>query len=213
MIKAVLLDYDDILVQSQATRITAYIETAKKFYNLILTETDVKKHWGKPYEQFVSDLFQHIKPAEEIIKNFRQFTASRPLPAYPGAVDFVNTLLDSYVVAVSSGSRKDMLFQDIIRLGFPVDRLFDIQTGDDILHHKPDPRFFDSIMEKLTPKNISRGETIYIGNNLIDYQSASSAGLRFLAIADRTDPPSVFEQNQVDYVLNFPKVIDKIKLF
>lgn len=53
MLKAILFDYDDTLVQTMASKWDALRETGNRFYKLNITDDHIKQFWGKPYEEMI----------------------------------------------------------------------------------------------------------------------------------------------------------------
>jgi beta-phosphoglucomutase-like phosphatase (HAD superfamily) len=51
--KAVLFDFDDTLVESRRMKWDHHKFAAKYFYNLDLTDDDIKEHWGKPMAELL----------------------------------------------------------------------------------------------------------------------------------------------------------------
>jgi phosphoglycolate phosphatase len=105
MIKAIIFDYDETLVQTLDARIQAYIELAKTQYHFELKEETIRKAFGLPYEEFIKILFGEVDTIENIIANYQKITPNFPNKAYPQAVETVNKLLTKYLVGIVSGSR------------------------------------------------------------------------------------------------------------
>jgi phosphoglycolate phosphatase len=210
MIKVVILDYDETLVQTLSSRASAYIALAKEKYNFVLTEEVIKEHYGKPYEDFIHSLFGDVDQVENIIKNYQTYIPKFPNKAYLGSLDCVNLLLQKYKVGVLSGSRRNMMLEDMQKLGFPIDKFFYIQTGEDTNIHKPDPKVFDPLFTHLNSSSINKSEIVYIGDDLRDYEASIGAGIKCICIADHTTSKEVFKSKEINYILDFLELPGKI---
>lgn len=189
MIKAVLFDFDDTLVQTKQVKWQALTETGHRHFQLTITPNDISKYWGLPYRQVLLNLFQHIDTYENINQAYLEVTQEFPMTAYPHAVDTINTLAAKLPTGIVTASSKDMVLPDLKALEFDLDNLFHIQTSEDTDFHKPDPRVFSPSINKLKRLGISPHQTIYIGDSPRDQQAAQKAGLQFLGIVHNTSNP------------------------
>jgi len=211
MIKAVIFDYDETLVQTLASRIQAYIELAKEKYHFTLTEEKIRKAFGLPYEDFIRELFGNVDSVENIISNYQKVTPRFPNKAYPGSIEVVNGLLDKYPVGILSGSRRNMLVSDMEKLGFPIQKFFFIQTGEDTKIHKPDPKVFEPILKITKKMGIKPSEVVYVGDDIKDYDASLGAGVRYVAIANHTTNEEIFINKNIPFILDFSKLPEKIE--
>ena len=210
MIKAIIFDYDETLVQTLASRIRAYIELAKEKYNFVLTEEKIRKAFGLPYEDFIKELFGDVDSVETIIKNYEKVTPKFPNSAYSGSVEVINELLKKYPVGILSGSRRNMLLSDMEKLGYPIDKLFYIQTGEDTQIHKPDPKVFEPILKVTEKMGIKPSEIVYVGDDIKDYDASLGAGIKYVAIANHTTNEEVFKTRNLPYIMDFSELHQKI---
>jgi len=57
---------------------------------------------------------------------------------------------------------------------------FDIIIGgEDVLHHKPDP---EGLLKAIEYLNVKRDETLYVGDSVVDAETASNAGVDFIGV-------------------------------
>jgi len=209
MIKAIIFDYDETLVQTLDARIQAYIQLAKQEYHFDLKEEAIRKAFGLPYEVFIKTLFSEVDSVENIIGNYQKITPNFPNKAYPQAVETVNKLLTKYLVGIISGSRRKMMIEDLHKLQFLVDKFFYIQSGEDTAVHKPDPKVFDPLIQKLKTLAIKPKEALYVGDDLRDREASTKAGMQYIAIANHTTEAKVFESQKIPYVLSFDELSRK----
>lgn len=206
MIKAIIFDYDETLVQTLDARIQAYIELAKTQYHIDLKEETIRKAFGLPYEVFIKTLFGEVDAIENIIANYQKITPNFPNKAYPQAVETVNKLLTKYLVGIMSGSRRNMMMEDLQKLEFPVDKFFYIQSGEDTTVHKPDPKVFEPLIQKLKSIDIKPEEALYVGDDLRDFEASTKARMQYIAIANHTTEAKVFESQKIPCVLSFDEL-------
>jgi len=64
-----------------------------------------------------------------------------------------------------------------------------IVGGEDVTCFKPDPQGVLMALERL---NADRARTLYVGDSVIDAQTAQNAGLRFVALLSGTTPREMF---------------------
>lgn len=209
MIKAIIFDYDETLVQTLDARIQAYIHLAKQEYHFDLKEETIRKAFGLPYEVFIETLFGEVDSVENIIANYQKITPNFPNKAYPQAVESVNKLLTKYLVGIMSGSRRNMMLSDMQKLEFPVDKFFYIQSGEDTTIHKPDPKVFDPLIQKLKSMDVKPEDALYVGDDLRDFEASTKAGMQYIAIANHTTDANVFESQKIPYVLSFDELNQK----
>jgi len=206
MIKAIIFDYDETLVQTLDSRIQAYIKLAKQNYHFDLKEETIRKAYGLPYEDFIHTLFGKVDSVENIIANYQKIIPDFPNKAYPHSVKTVNKLLSKYFVGIVSGSRRNMMLSDMKKLGFPIAKFFYIQSGEDTLDHKPDPRVFNPLITKLKTMSIKPKEALYVGDDLRDFEASAKAGMCYIAIANHTTEVKVFNSQKIPYVLSFEDI-------
>jgi phosphoglycolate phosphatase len=211
MTKAIIFDYDETLVQTLDARIQAYIQLAKQEYHFDLKEEKIRQAFGLPYEVFITTLFGEVDSVENIIANYQKITPNFPNKAYPHAVETVNKLLIKYFVGVVSGSRRNMMLADMKKLGFPIDKFFYIQSGEDTEVHKPDPKVFDPLIKKLNTMDIKPEEALYVGDDLRDFEASIKAGIQYVAIANHTTEAKLFKSQKIPYMLSFEDFSSKYR--
>ncbi len=197
------------MVTTKQSRIKALQLVAKKYYQLDLDEPHILQFWGQPFEEFMLNVFKHRDSYENIQKNYLEIIDQFPMEAYPGAVETLTELAEAYLVGIVTACGREVAMLDLERLGFPVDRLFDIQTAEDSEFHKPDPKVFDPILEKLQGKGVKKEEVLYIGDGLNDYKAANGAGLAFLGIIHHADS-KVFDNTEVKTIHSFKEIEEYI---
>ena len=66
LIKVVIFDVDDTLVQTVACKWLALKETAQKYYQLNINDEHIKKYWGLPFDKMLLGVFSNIDDINKI---------------------------------------------------------------------------------------------------------------------------------------------------
>jgi len=186
MIRAVIFDMDDTLIETQRAKFAAHQYTAKHFYNLELTIEELQLHWGKPFDRMLLDLYQHIDSYDNLLSNYLSTAGEFPISAYPGALATVTNLSRSHLLGLVTAANHQLTHLAMADAQIPISLFSYVQTCDDTPFHKPDPQVFSNLLLYCGERGISRDEVLYIGDKLDDYQASLGAGLNFLAIAGHT---------------------------
>jgi len=181
--KAVIFDFDDTLVESRLLKWAQHKHVAKKFYNLDLTDEDIREHWGKPLDALIYELYRKSDTVEEMHKKLSSVTHGYMKKVYDGSPDVMKKLRENNIeIGVVSATNKNYLIEDLVRLEFPVDEMFIMQGSDEVSAHKPDPGVFVPALKKLKEKGITKEEIVYVGDSLDDIRAAHGAGINFIAL-------------------------------
>jgi phosphoglycolate phosphatase len=213
MIKAVLFDFDDTLVKTKEIRYKALKEAGRTFYNINISDQEIDKYWGQPFNPFISGIFRSLDTPEKLTENYKSILHKYPNEPFPKTNGVLKTLSKKYLLGVISSSHPDLIRGGMESTKIDPNLFFFIQSFFDTDVHKPNPEVFLPTIEKLKTKNIDKSEIIYVGDAIDDYEAASNAGLHFCGIANRTVNVSVFMEKNIPYlseISSFPKFINKL---
>ena len=108
---------------------------------------------------------------------------------FPGAVELLDRLkADGVTVAIVSTKRSDVIY-DILANKNLSDRVAFVVGGSDVAHPKPAP---DAALLALSKAGSKRSEALFVGDTVIDAETACRAGLDFAAVCNGTTPASAF---------------------
>jgi HAD superfamily hydrolase (TIGR01549 family) len=205
MIKAVIFDFDDTLVESRLVKWAHHKHVAKKFYNIDLTDEDIRKHWGKPLNTLIKILYRDADTVEKMYDALISVREDFRKKTFPGAVKVVETLFGKGMrLGVLSATNKKFLVEDLKDAKFPVAQML-IQGADETDFHKPDPKVFVPMLKKLKDEGISNDEVLYIGDSMDDFLAATGAGIGFIAITTGLYSKEDFQKAGAD------KIVDSIE--
>lgn len=207
-IQAVLFDFDDTLMQTKKIRINAIKMLGERYYDFIVDDALIDKHWGIPFFQFYQNVFQSVDDdLERILERRDKVTEEYPNQPYHDAKDVLIYLAKKYQVGVVTAASKSAVDAELNGVDLPIDDLTFIQTAEDTFYHKPNPKVFDPSIERLSGLNIVRNQILYVGDSLMDFNAANNAGLNFVGIANNTTPEKEFSKVNAAYISRLSELI------
>lgn len=206
-IKAVVEDWDDFKVVTQEIKIAHHIEAASRF-GKVLTEEEVREHWGIGLRLELGHYYGHHDPEnmtdEEFapyLQAFNDLNESYPKILQDGAIEVHEQFLASGILLgmVTSHMTENVIGEmDMVGID-PKDYLF-ILGSDKTPATKPDPAAFDIAIDVLDANSVRPEEAVYGGDTLGDAQSSTKAGLQFLGVASGRVSLKEFHDNGFDAV-------------
>ena len=176
MIKAVLLDFDEVIVRSYENHLKAFLKTAKKFGFKIRKE-EIIQRFGIPASEIIEELLKlkgkELKRfVEEKGKIFRRL--SRKIVLVKGIKGFLKFLKEKNlkIGIVSSAARKNIekvLKQKKLKEFFDV-----VISAEDVKRHKPFP---DPLLKAAKILKVKPKECVYVGDSKYEMLAASKAGM------------------------------------
>ncbi len=186
MLKAVLFDFDGVVVQSESLHMRTFME--------LLAPYGVKVSVGRWYREFAGtgsrSIFERLvkeygigADVDELVERRKKLYESRvragELKLMPGVREFLESLRSRGIrTAVVSGSHRTNVGAalEYFRLG----NLFDaIVSGDEVQSRKPDPGPFLYAAGKL---GISPDECLVIEDSVAGCESARRAGMKLVVM-------------------------------
>ena len=195
MIKAVIFDFDDTLVNTFETKALALQKTARDFYDFELSLETIKTHWGKPYYEMLLLLFEEVSDdLDDILKNFEQIRKEFPSQLFDNVKETIKILKEKVILGIVTSTSKPLVLRDLALIDLSPDNFLYIQTFEETSVHKPDPHVFEPIFRKLAEEGIDKNEIIYVGDALTDFFAARDAGLKFYGVANAITTKEKFEK-------------------
>jgi len=193
MIKAVLFDFDGVVVQSEPLHMKTFLDVLKKY--------GVKVDRERWYREFAGTGSRHIfdvltreygitEQVDELIAKRKQIyekaVKDGELELTPGIIEFLEKLRKKRIkTAIVSGSDRTNV---LTALGvFGLEAYFDlIISGSDIKERKPEPGPFLHAAKKL---GLQPGECIAIEDSVSGAKSAVAAGMNLVIIESPANLP------------------------
>jgi phosphoglycolate phosphatase len=186
---ATLFDFDGTLADSFAA-ITASTNRVRGHYGLPpMPEAEVRKYVGYGLANLLADLVPGA-PLDAAVAVYREHHERVMIPEtrlMPGVAEAIPELARrGYRLAVCSNKRVEFTRELVRALGL-ADHFAAVLGPDDVGQRaKPDPAM---LLEGLTRLGVSAGEAVYVGDMVVDVQTAKAAGVPvWIVLPDGTDP-------------------------
>jgi HAD superfamily hydrolase (TIGR01549 family) len=185
MIKAAIFDLDGTLVDSNELHVQAWQETFRHFGKEIPIEC-LREQIGKGGDQYLP-VFLTETEMREIGKEVEEFRGKifkkkylplvRPFPRVRELFERVRS--DGKKIALASSGKADEVeyYQKLLGIGGLVDGR---TTSDDVVHSKPKPDVFVSVLRLLG--HLSPDEAVAIGDTPYDIEAAKKIDLATIAL-------------------------------
>jgi len=210
MIKAIIFDLDDTLLEFSKFGIKEVLDTAKK---LNLKKPDIKKVnklWGTTIKSIVEKTWgkRYVKSFK---KEFIRLQKTKKFHPTPYALSIIKKLKTKYTLGIVSSKTKGLIKLHMKRAGFNIRDFLFINAAEDSKYNKPDPRVFSDPKKRLKKTMINHNEIIYIGDSIFDYIAAKKAKLKFIAVTTGHYTKKDFEKKGLNkkFILHSLKGIEK----
>jgi len=199
MIRAVLFDYDGVLVDSMPYHVAAWMEVMAR-YDVAISAEEIYLEEGSRTEDVAAELLRRrdrdITAAllEEIVAAKRdQYLANNQTRLVEGARELLEDLKHrGYRLGLVTGSIRAQVEP---LLGEEVRNLFDcVITSEDVERGKPDPEPFHRAAQRL---NVSAEECLVIENAPLGIRAALAAGMWVVAVLATLPAHLLREAHQV----------------
>ena len=196
MLRAIVFDFDGVIVDSEPLHYRAYLEALRPLGVTFDYETYVREYIGFDDREALRAIARrHQVPLTEeraaALKAekglaFDRLARDHATPL-PGAVELILAASQRMLIAIASGAtRADIdAILPAIGGGAIADRFHAIVTADDVERSKPDPHSYRLAVERL---GVAAGESLAIEDTPAGIASALGAGLKVLGLAG-THPP------------------------
>jgi beta-phosphoglucomutase len=182
MLKAIIFDYNGVLVDDLKAHEDAYLFAAKAFGRALTRET-IRRYVSHAIQEKREFYFAGISDQEwhDLLriktKRYFEIAANRNL-VFPHVPAVLNSLSGKYTLALMSNTTREN-FNGVFPTALA--RLFqETLFADEVENPKPSPDPLLKIMRRL---GVSFEECCYVGDSLLDIQMSRSAGVRVLGVA------------------------------
>ncbi len=212
MIKAIIFDVDNTLIDTGEISTKAYIETAKQLGLKRVPARKIKKFYGIPSHIIIKKLWPKVN-----VKKFQQIEhkkiLTRKVKQISGAKQVIKSLYKEYKLGLLSSKTRVLMYPHLKQINLPTRFFKFIHSADDVKFHKPDPRVFSKALKIL--KEIKKNEILCIGDSIHDAIAARKAKLNFVAVLTGVYTKKNFrklglkKENVLKSIRNLPSWLDK----
>ena len=206
MIKAVIYDFDGVLVDSNE----AWAEIYGKAMNAAgvkkkFTYDDIKHHYGKSYIEVFKGTNPKFKHNEDVLEvmysNFLNLATKdeflHSFNTIGGIKGSLAELKKRFKLAVGSGNSKRLLNRFLEKLGLM--EYFDfVISGNDVKNGKPSP---DMLLKVIEHFRIKPDEAVYVGDTTNDVIAAKRAKMRCVVVLTGALDREEAEQLKPDFII------------
>jgi phosphoglycolate phosphatase len=200
-LRAVLFDFDGTLGDSYPA-IAASVNHVRGLRGLApLTIAEVRRHVGRGAEY----LLQHTVPGGDVAGAVVAYRAHHPsvlrsgTRLMPGAAEILQAL-HGRGLRLGVCSNKPVAFTRELLEYFAVAAFLDVVLGpEDVARPKPAP---DMLLAALARLHLQAEQALYVGDMVVDVQTARAAGVRVWIVPTGSDEPNIVASAQPDRVLN-----------
>lgn len=199
-LKAVIFDFDGTLIDSYQA-ITASVNHVRAAHNLPpLSETEVRRCVGRG----PAYLLQHTVPDTDLDQDLALYREHHPsvlrsgTRLLPNVAETLSALQKAGLrMAVCSNKPRDFTRQLLGYLGLTP--LIEVVIGpEDAARIKPAP---DMLLAALKRLHITPAEALYVGDMVVDIQTARAAGVKVWVIPTGSDERTTLQSAQPDRIL------------
>lgn len=200
-ISTILFDVDGVLLDSNTFLAEIHRKTAKELGLRVPTIHEILRLFGKEWGTIIQTLWPGID-SENFKKTYTRVGNLENVVISPikNAVEITKKLKNSgFKLAIVSARPEIYVVEPLKKSGFKLE-LFDVViSADDTKNHKPHP---EPLIHACRRLNINPKEAVYVGDSLIDYESAKSAKLKFIAVLTGDVKEEEFRENGVKNIIS-----------
>ena len=207
-IKAVLIDFDGTLANTNGIVIRSFQHTYRTFQGREEDEAVIKQTFGEPLRTTMIRVFgaEYEDEAVEVYRSFQMNRFEAAIEPCPGMDELVKQLkAKGYQLALVTSRVRESAVRGLRKFG--LDGYFDvITTVDELMKHKPDPECINVTLEKLgTPAE----EAVMLGDTRFDILCAQNAGIPSVLVDWSVMPEEERRQVRADFLAKTPEEILK----
>jgi phosphoglycolate phosphatase len=207
-IEGIIFDLDGTLVNS--------IEDIADSMNVVLKDSNYPTHTYKDYETFIGSgirtLVSRAIPSsvrteleidrvfEKMLNYYKDNCTNKTLP-YSGILDLLETLQHQDIKMAVLSNKADALTKRVVSKKLP--SVFEPVIGLTTEKlKKPNP---EVVLQMCRSLKIDRSKTMYVGDSVIDIQTAKNAGLLSVAVTWGFQPKELLKAENPDYIIDTPE--------
>jgi HAD superfamily hydrolase (TIGR01549 family) len=192
-LSCVIFDIDGTLTRTNELIFASFNHLASRHLGRVFTPAHIVSLFGPPEEGALAKVFgpENIDALMDELCEFYQHHHREMAGVHPGIDELLTFLSERrYRLAVFTGKGRRTTAITLEELDLA--KYFDlIVSGNDVVHHKPDPEGIRKVMEEF---DLDPGEVLMVGDSLTDIKASRNAGVRVASVLwDCHDPERVLE--------------------
>jgi len=193
MIKAIILDVDDTIINFSKTSVNCYIETAKELKLKPVSKAKIFKFYGTPLKNMVKKFWPKADPKKFETLSIKKIKKLK-FKTFKGTKPILKQLSKKYKLGLLSSKVKTLMNLHLKQSNISKKLFIFIQSKDDTIYHKPNPKVFSKPIKKL---KLKPSEILYVGDSMYDYIASKKAGLNFVAVLTGHYSKAEFQKHKV----------------
>src|SRR3989344_1661749 len=216
MIKAIILDVDDTILDYSRNATKIYIEASKNSKVKAPRKNLINKMYGIPWKVSSKKLYPGLNKKKLIrLRNELDYLFRinvHRFKLFNGALHSLRELRKCYKLGLISSKPHKIMWMMFNHIHFPKWWFEFIYAAEDLRYDKPDGRAFSKGLKKL---NLNKHEVIFVGDSIYDAKTAKHAKIRFVAVLTGHYSKRDFlkfgvkKENILKSVKYLPKWVDK----
>ena len=207
-IKAVLIDFDGTLADTNGIVIQSFQHTYRTFQGREEEVAVIERSFGEPLRTTMARVFG-ADYEEEAVTVYRSFQLDRfesLIRPFPGMDGLIRRLKEEgYLIGMVTSRVRDSAIRGTRKFG--LEECFDtVTTVDELTRHKPDPESIDVTLAKL---GVPPEEAVMVGDTRFDVLCAKNAGCRSVLVDWSVMPPEERQRIGADFLAKTPDEILK----
>ncbi len=211
MLRAIVFDFDGIIVDAEPVHLRAFQEVLDRNGIFLSEEEYYERYLALDDRTLFSNVLRdrNIDFDDSAIEDLMQKKSEAyekliedEIKIFPGVIDFVDSVYKKYLLGIGSGALRHEIEYILDYVGIK-DRFIVIVSAEDVEKCKPDPEVFVKALQKINKKlpkgskPIDPSECLVIEDSFAGIRAAKSAGMRTLAI---TNSYGRFKLSEADLV-------------
>lgn len=184
--RALIFDFDGTLADSYGA-ITASVNHVRAHHGLpALLEAEVRRHVGHG----VTHLLEHLVPGADLVADVARYRAHHPsvlrtgTRLLPGVGPTLNALNERGMLLAVCSNKPRVFTQPLLDFLGLTPLLGTVLGPEDVLRLKPAP---DMLQEALRQLHVLPAEAVYVGDMVVDIETARAAGVPVWVVATGSD--------------------------
>lgn len=197
MSKAIIFDFDGVIVLSEQARFRVLQQCAKK-YDVQIDDGLFKNMVGRTTTYFFANSLPHINEATlgkiraDYTEEYKDKIIDHVVPI-SATTNFIRNYDGPKLLAVASGSTKAALNAVLSHLGL-LEKFACIVGQEHVTHHKPDPEVYNLTASQL---GCSNEDCIVIEDTVLGAQAAIAAGMQVYIFLNGVNTKAEFHDIQI----------------